>query len=134
MWNARSDGNSRSTMSDQLKSEKSVVVTLSTCKPKMWIKILSLVDKLAIALAISLGIGAFLTTDNPKTLFMALGIIPAFYLAYRGYYFIRLAKSCDETLNPCKNTKMVQHWVNLIINTVAVIVNVVVVIVRIFFL
>lgn len=134
LYNARSDGNSRSTMTDQLKSEKSVVVSLPKNKPKKWIKILSVVDKIAIALAISLGIAAFLTTDNAKTLYMALGIIPAFYLAYRGFYFLRAAKRCDETLNPLKNTKLIQHWIGLIINSVAVIVNFIVVIVRIFWL
>lgn len=118
-------------MTDQLKSEISVVVSLPKSKPKKWIKILSLVDKIAIALAISLGIAAFLTTDNTKTLYMALGIIPAFHLAYRGFHFIRLAKRSNEPLNPLKNIKIIQHWIGLIINTVAVIVNAVVVIVRI---
>lgn len=95
-----------------------------------WNKRLTVFDKFAIALAISLGISTFLTIGAIKTSLMALGIIPATYLSLRAAYLITGVSKKDESINPIKTPNFRHLWASLIIDTIAVLINTIVVLVR----
>lgn len=90
-------------------------------------KYIKIFDYLMIAVAISLGIGAFLTSDDLKTVLTFLGIFPAFYLAARAAYDISASRS-DSSVR----RKTSQLWISLIINVCGVFANAIIVIVRLF--
>lgn len=123
-------------MADQLNSvncEKGEVKAVSP-KPKKWAKFLKLVDVIALILAISLGVATVMTKDDPKTFYMTLAIIPAFYLASRALYFIKEAKKSEKTANPVGRKTVIRHWVEFGINFAVLIGNAIAVVVRIFWL
>lgn len=88
-------------------------------------KLLSVIDKIVIVIAVSLGIATFFTTNlQIKPLLMLLGVFPATWLAARSIVLLKELKTESKSTKPFESCYNFNLWFQLIINSFAIVGNV----------
>lgn len=114
-------------------TEKNEKKTTESTKRKKSEKFLSILDKISIVVAISLGISTAFVSTEKKPILMFAGIIPAVYLATRSVILLRELKKNSKSINPLIGFYALNLWIQLLINSVAAIANPIVALVLIYY-
>jgi hypothetical protein len=86
-------------------------------------KCLSLLDKIALVLAISSGPVIFFSRNDLQPYLMLLAIVPAVYLAVRAFKTLRKLRRKEKSVKPFESFYNLNLWVQLVINSIATVGN-----------
>jgi hypothetical protein len=87
-------------------------------------KLLSIVDKVAILIAVSLGISTIFVEDDVKAMLLLIAVIPAAYLVTRSVILLRELKANSKSAKPFESFYNCNLWIQLVVNSFAIVGNI----------